>query len=203
MSKYLKPRYKIYRKENSDLFLKNRFIPCFANFENIKKKNTEYLPSHFFFQLKEKQKLKIIYGVLEKQLKIYYNIAKKMSGRIADNLIKILESRLDNIVYRMGIGFTRSDSRQIINHNYILVNNVLVNIPSYLVKIGDIIKVKFNCINKIRVIKSFNMFFKKNNYHNWIFIDFKNFRCYLKRYPDMYELDICVNQNLVLDFYSR
>lgn len=166
MAKYLKPRYKIYRRENLNLFLKNRFALCVTKSEENEeeKKNIEYLPSHFYFQLKEKQRLKIIYGVLENQFKSYYYKSKKMKGKLSDNLIKILESRLDNVVYRMGIGLTRSESRQIVNHGCILVNNISVNIPSYLVRIGDVLTIKEKCKKHKRIIKSFNMFYKNNYY---------------------------------------
>lgn len=201
--KIINSRFKLYRREGINLFLKNRFMKCVINKKIFSDDNVDFLPTFFSLQLKEKQKLKIIYGISETQFKFYYYKSKKISGDLSENLLKILESRLDNIVYRMGIGFTRLDSRQIINHNCISVNKKKCNIPSYLVNIGDLISLNLSCLNYYRIINCFNLFYKNSLFPPWIFIFFNNFSCYLKRYPYLNELDIFVNENLVFDFYSK
>lgn len=201
--KIINSRFKLYRRENINLFLKNRFMRCFIKKKDIDNENSDFLPTLFNLQLKEKQKLKIIYGVSESQFKFYYYKSKKIFGNLSENLLRILESRLDNVVYRMGIGFTRLESRQIINHNCILVNKKKCNIPSFIVNIGDIVSLNSTCLNNYRIINCFKLFYKNFLYPPWIFIYFNNFSCYLKRYPNSNELDINVNEDLVLDFYSK
>lgn len=201
--KIINSKFKLYRRENINLFLKNRFMNCIINKKNINNENFDFLPTLFNLQLKEKQKLKIIYNLSEIQFKYYYYKSKKMSGNLSENLLKILESRLDNIVYRMGIGFTRLESRQIVNHNCILVNKKKCNIPSYIVNVGDLISLNLKYLNHYRIVNCFNLFYKNFLFPPWIFIIFNKFSCYLKRYPNLNELDIFVNEDLVLDFYSK
>lgn len=200
--KFFKTKFKLYRREKVNLFLRNRFIN-FINDQDFEGENIDYLPTHFSDQLKEKQKLKIIYGVSENSFKRYYYKSKKMFGNLSENLLRILELRLDNIVYRMGIGVTRFDSKQLISHNFISINNRPCNISSTILKIGDLVSLNFSSFKKFKIINCFNLFFNNSSFFPWIFIDFNRISCYIKRYPYSFELDISVNENLVLDFYSR
>lgn len=162
MSKYIGPKLKLSRRECSDLFLK-------SNLRNIKDKcNIDRLPGQHYYkksrvsdysiQLREKQKLKRIYGVLEKQFINYYYKSLKCKGNTGDILLKFLERRLDNVVYRMGFSLTRSEARQLVSHKSILVNNKIVNISSYLVNCNDIIKVNDISKNQLRIKHSLEMF---------------------------------------------
>lgn len=164
MSRYLRPRLKLYRREGTNLFLKNRFKffdKKYSTEDNLgSKKVFDKLPTHYSYQLRERQKLKIIYGVLNKQFYTYYLKSKKIGGNLAENILHLLESRLDNVVYRLGFATTRSEARQIVNHKCILVNNKITNIPSKLVNIGDIIKVRDKCKKQIRIINSLDLYKK-------------------------------------------
>ena len=155
MARYLGPKCKLARREGTDLFLKSGVRPLDS------KCKTENAPgqhgirkgrlSDYGVQLREKQKIRRIYGVLEKQFSGYYKEAARMKGATGENLLQLLESRLDNVVYRMGFGSTRAESRQLVTHKSILVNGDIINIPSYQVSPGDVISVRSKAKEQLRI----------------------------------------------------
>ena len=164
--------------------------------------NSRRKVSEYGLQLKEKQKLKFIYGVLEKQFYHYYELAAKMEGQAGNNLIVLLESRLDNVVYRMGLASTRRESRQLVNHGHFLVNGKKVDIPSYRVKVGDVItlrdksksstKFKDNLeITKSRVVPA------------WLDEKRDEFKATVTRMPTVEDLDYEVEAHLIVELYSK
>ena len=165
-----------------------------ANANNRKK------VSEYGMQLKEKQKLKFIYGVLEKQFYHYYEMAVKMEGVAGENLIKILESRLDNVLYRAGLGITRKQTRQIVNHGHVLVNDKKVDIPSYLVKPGDVITIKSK---SAAFLKSVMELIDMACAPAWMTIDKEALKITFDRIPEREELDPEIKEQLVIEYYSK
>ena len=158
--------------------------------------------SEYGLQLREKQKAKFIYGVLEKPFRNYYAKASKMDGMIGQNLMVLLERRLDNVVFRMGFGRTRRETRQIVDHKHILVNGKCVNIPSYLVKTGDVIEVKEKCKSSQRykdVLEST----AGRMVAAWLDVDMENLRGTVKEMPTRDEIDVPVNEVLIVELYSK
>ena len=158
--------------------------------------------SEYGLQLREKQKAKFIYGVLEKPFRNYYAKASKMDGMVGQNLMILLERRLDNVVYRMGFGRTRRETRQIVDHKNILVNGKCVNIPSYLVKAGDVIEVKEKCKSSQRykdVIESTS----GRMVPAWLDVDAENLRGTVNEMPTRDEIDVPVNEMLIVELYSK
>ncbi|QND78511.1 SSU ribosomal protein S4p (S9e) [Candidatus Nasuia deltocephalinicola] len=197
-----KPRFKIYRREKINIFLKNFYISNKSKFlkklrknKNINKKNSFSIPSHYSNQIKEKRKLKIIYGISDKTYNIYYSKSKDMGGDISYNILKILECRLDNIIYRSFFSYTRPQARQMISHKFFLFNNKYLNFSSRILKVGDYIKLN---LNKNLNFFDFNYFYyciNKNLTPEWIFINKNNFSFYLKRYPTKNDLNNYLNIN--------
>ena len=158
--------------------------------------------SEYGLQLREKQKAKFIYGVLEKPFRNYYAKASKMDGMVGANLMILLERRLDNVVFRMGFGRTRRETRQIVDHKNILVNGRCVNIPSYLVKAGDVIEVKEKCKSSQRykdVLESTG----GRMVPAWLDVDQENLRGTVKEMPTRDEIDVPVNEMLIVELYSK
>lgn len=158
--------------------------------------------SEYGLQLREKQKAKFIYGVLEKPFRNYYAKATKMDGMAGENLMILLERRLDNVVYRMGFGRTRRETRQIVDHKHILVNGKCVNIPSYLVKAGDVIEVKEKAKSSQRykdVLEST----AGRMVPAWLDVDQENLRGTVKEMPTRDEIDVPVNEMLIVELYSK
>ncbi|WP_259286508.1 30S ribosomal protein S4 [Candidatus Nasuia deltocephalinicola] len=183
---YRKPNFKFYRREkNHNLFLKNTilnkkfFNKIYKKGNNFNQKSKFFISTHYSNQLKEKRKLKLIYGISDKKYNIYYNKSKNKDGDILNNIINFLELRLDNVVYRMFFGITRYESRQIINHKNIKVNNKILNIPSKILNVGDYIS--FFNINKFKRKIYFNYCVENNLTPNWIFINKTKYSGYLKR----------------------
>lgn len=158
--------------------------------------------SNYALQLKEKQKVKFIYGVLEKQFKLNYDKAERMRGNTGENMLVLLETRLDNIVYRMGIGTTRAMSRQIVNHGHITVNGRYVDIPSYLCKAGDIIAIKANKKDKAMYadIKEGN---NKVVLPAWLSFDNANLQGKVERLPERADIDPSIQEHLIVELYSK
>ncbi len=164
---------------------------------NSRKKVSEY-----GLQLKEKQKLKFIYGVLEKQFYHYYEIASKMEGQAGNNIIVCLESRLDNVVYRMGLALTRRESRQLVNHGHFLVNGKRVDIPSYRIKVGDVITLRDKSKSSVK--------FKSNLEQTssrvvplWLDENKDEFKATVTRMPSIEDLDYEVAPHLIVELYSK
>ena len=158
--------------------------------------------SEYGLQLREKQKAKFIYGVLEKPFRNYYAKASKMEGMVGSNLMILLERRLDNVIFRMGFGRTRRETRQIVDHKHILVNGRCVNIPSYLVKAGDVIEVKEKRKSSQRY-KDVLEVTAGRMVPAWLDVDQENLRGTVKELPTRDEIDVPVNEMLIVELYSK
>ena len=158
--------------------------------------------SEYGMQLREKQKAKFIYGVLEKPFRNYYAKAEKMDGQAGENLLILLERRLDNVVFRMGFGRTRRETRQIVDHKHILVNGKCVNIPSYLVKAGDVIEVKEKAKSSQRY-KAVLEVTSGRLIPAWLDVDQENLRGVVKELPTREEIDVPVDEMLIVELYSK
>ena len=207
MARYLGPKCKLSRREGTDLFLKSGIKPI----ENKCKLNTipgsrvgsrrERL-SDYGRQLREKQKLRRMYGVLEKQFKNYYKKAAKIKGSTGENLLKLLECRLDNMVYRMGFAITRAEARQLVSHKAILVNNSVVNIPSYQVSEDDEISISEKAKGQFRIKNALDIS-GQLGICDWLSVDEKKFSGTVKSIPDREDVLPDINENLVVEFYSK
>ena len=209
MARNLDPKCRQCRREGEKLFLKGE--KCFTDKCAIEKRN--YPPgqhgqrrssrlSDYGVQLREKQKLRRIYGVLEKQFRSYYAEADRRKGVTGENLLQLLESRLDNVVYKMGIGASRTEARQIVRHNSILVNGQRVNIPSYQVAPGDEITVVDTSKNQLR-IKAALEAAEERGFPEWIDVDAKGFKGIFKNKPLRDDLPATINESLVVELYSK
>ena len=158
--------------------------------------------SEYGLQLREKQKAKFIYGVLEKPFRNYYTKAERMNGMTGENLMIFLERRLDNVVFRMGFGRTRRETRQMVDHKNILVNGKCVNIPSYLVKAGDVIEVKEKCKSSQRYKDALEVTAGRL-VPAWLDVDQENLRGTVKEMPSREEIDVPVNEMLIVELYSK
>lgn len=207
MAKYLGPKLKLSRRENVDLFLKSgiRAIESKCKFErapgqhNIRKLRL----SNYGVQLREKQKVKRMYGVLDRQFSNYYNKASRMKGNTGENLLRLLESRLDNVVYRIGLGLTRFEARQLVSHKSILVNNCVVNIASYQVKPNSIIQVRSTSQNQTRIHAALEISDQHRERVPWIEIDSIKLMGLFKRQPERNELPSDIDEHLIVEFYSK
>lgn len=157
--------------------------------------------SNYALQLKEKQKVKFIYGILEKQFKMYYNKAERMRGVTGENMLVLIESRLDNVVYRLGLGSSRAMARQIVNHGHITVNGHVVDIPSYLVKAGDVVAVKSNKQDKVMYadIKEGN----KVVLPAWLSFDNATLTGKVEHLPERADIDPSISEHLIVELYSK
>ena len=158
--------------------------------------------SEYGLQLREKQKAKFIYGVLEKPFHNYYLKADRMKGMTGENLMIILESRLDNVVFRLGLARTRKEARQIVDHKHVLVNGKQINIPSYLVKAGDVIEVKEKCKSSQRY-KDVLEVTGGRMVPAWLDVDQENLKGTVKEFPTRDEIDVPVNEMLIVELYSK
>ena len=158
--------------------------------------------SEYGLQLREKQKAKFIYGVLEKPFRNYYAKAKQMEGMTGVNLMRILESRLDNVIFRMGLARTRKEARQIVDHKHVLVNGKQVNIPSYLVKAGDTIEIKENKKGSQRY-KDILEATGSNMVPEWLDVDAENLKGSVKELPAREAIDVPVDEMLIVELYSK
>ena len=158
--------------------------------------------SEYGLQLREKQKAKFIYGVLEKPFRNYYAKAKQMEGMTGENLMRILESRLDNVIFRMGLARTRKEARQIVDHKHVLVNGKQVNIPSYLVKAGDTIEIKENKKGSQRY-KDILEATGSNMVPEWLDVDAENLKGSVKELPAREAIDVPVDEMLIVVLYSK
>ncbi|MCR5082605.1 MAG: 30S ribosomal protein S4 [Parasporobacterium sp.] len=158
--------------------------------------------SEYGLQLREKQKAKFIYGVLEKPFRNYYEKAKRQKGQTGENLMTMLETRLDNVIFRMGFARTRRESRQVVDHKHVLVNGKCVNIPSYLVKAGDVIEIKENSKSMTR-FKEIMEVTGSRLIPSWLDVDQENFKGTVKELPLRENIDIPVNEVLIVELYSR
>ncbi|ANZ22684.1 30S ribosomal protein S4 [Buchnera aphidicola (Diuraphis noxia)] len=206
MAKYLGPKLKLSRREGTDLFLKSglRAIESKCKLEQPPGQHGIRKPrlSDYAIQLREKQKVRRLYGVLERQFKIYYKLAASSKGNTGANLLQLLESRLDNVVYRMGFGCTRSESRQLINHKSILVNNKVVNIASYQISPNEQVSVRDKSKHQSRIKASLELFEQREK-PIWIDVDSIKMKGVFKRFPERSELSAEINEHLIIELYSK
>lgn len=206
MAKYTNADCKLCRREGAKLFLKGERCstkkcamdrrPVAPGMHGVTRKKA----SEYNVQLREKQKVKRAYGLLEKQFRAYYEEAERLNGVIGENMLALIEKRLDNVVYRMGIGSSRAQSRQVVNHGHITVNGKTVDIPSYQVKPGDVIAVKEN--------KKENALFKelrgaKIVMPKWVEFDTENFTGKILDNPKREDIDLNINEQLIIELYSK
>lgn len=207
MARYLGPTCKLARREGTDLFLKSPVRPLDSKcrIERLPGQSPQARrgrPTVYGTQLREKQKLRRIYGVLEKQFRSYYDEAARLTGSTGENLLALLESRLDNVVYRMGFGVTRSEARQLVSHKSILVNGNIVNIASYQVKAGDEIEVREKSKNQLRITAALEIS-EQIGFPQWTEVDSKAKKGVFKSVPDRSEIFADIDESLVVALYSK
>jgi len=208
LAKYVGSKCRQCRREGTKLFLKGE--KCFGSNCAIEKR--PFPPgqhgqrrgrlSDYAVQLREKQKVRRIYGILEKPFRLYYKAADRRKGSTGENLLQLLESRLDNVVYRMGFGASRSEARQMVRHNAITVNGVKVNIPSYQVKPSDVVAVSEKGKNQLR-IKSALESQQQRGFSEWLDVDTSKMSGVFKSVPERTELPSDINEQLIVELYSK
>ena len=206
MARYLGPKLKLSRREGTDLFLKSgvRPIDSKCKIDNAPGQHgiRRGRLSDYAIQLREKQKVRRIYGVLEKQFRNYYKAADRKKGATGENLLKLLESRLDNVVYRMGYGSTRAESRQLVSHKAVTVNGRIVNIASYQVKADDIVAVAEKSKGLLRIQAALQLAAQRGQV-DWVEVNAEKMEGTFKRLPDREELPAEINENLIVELYSK
>lgn len=206
MARYLGPRCKLSRRERADLSLTSGIRPldskCKLDTAPGQHGARRGRETEHGVQLREKQKVRRIYGILERQFKNYFKKASRLKGSTGENLMKLLERRLDNVVYRMGFGGTRAEARQLVTHCAILVNGKVVNIPSYLLSPGDIVSIRERARTQIR-IQSALAFAQARPSCDWIEVDAGNFTGTFKNPPDRDRLPPDINEQLIVELYSK
>ena len=207
MARYLGPKAKLARREGTDLYLKSarRAIGDKAKFDSRPGQHgrtSGSRTSDFGLQLREKQKVKRMYGVLERQFRRYFAEAERRRGNTGANLLLLLESRLDNVVYRMGFASTRAEARQLVSHKAIEVNGKPVNIPSYLLRASDTVTVREKSRAQLRIKSSLDLA-EANGFPSWVEVEPKNFKGVFKSVPDRAEIASDVNEQLVVELYSK
>ena len=207
MARYLGPKAKLSRREGTDLFLKSARRPIgdkakFDSKPGQHGRTSGTRTSDFGLQLREKQKVKRMYGVLERQFRRYFAEAERRKGNTGENLLTLLESRLDNVVYRMGFGSTRAEARQLVSHKGITVNGEVVNIASYLVKVGDTIAVREKAKKQLRITDAVKLA-EGQGMPNWVSVDASKLEGIFKKTPDRDEYGADIKEALIVELYSR
>ncbi len=207
MARYLGPKCKLSRREGTDLFLKSGVKSLEQKCKlgvppgGVKGERKQRL-SDYGIQLREKQKLRRMYGVLERQFRNYYHKAAGRPGATGENLLKSLERRLDNVVYRMGFACTRAEARQLVSHKGISVNGKVVNVASYQCSAGDVIEIREHAKAQGRVAASLAIA-ASSGFPDWVIVDEKKLVGTLKSIPDRDEILPDINENLVVELYSK
>ncbi|MDE0250409.1 MAG: 30S ribosomal protein S4 [Gammaproteobacteria bacterium] len=206
MARYLGPKCKISRREGTDLFLKSRArsLDSKCKIDKLPGQHGDKRSraSNYGMQLREKQKLRRIYGVLERQFRNYYKKASRLKGSTGENLLKLLECRLDNVAYRMGFGVTRAECRQLVSHKAIEVNGIVVSIPSYQVSPDDVISVREKSRKQLRIQDALNAA-EQIGIPEWVEVDIKKMQGRFKSVPERDELPPDINESLVVELYSK
>jgi len=207
VARYLGPKGKLSRREGTDLFLKSARRPIgdkvkFDSKPGQHGRTSGSRTSDYGLQLREKQKVKRMYGVLEKQFRRYFAEAERRKGNTGANLLTLLESRLDNVVYRMGFGSTRSEARQLVSHKALTVNGNVVNIASYQVKTGDVIAVREKAKKQTRIVEALSLA-DQVGFPSWVSVDAKKMEGTFRSYPERNEIAADVNEALIVELYSR
>ena len=206
MARYLGPKCKLSRREGTDLYLKSGIR------SHESKCKHDILPgqqvarrgrlSDYALQLREKQKVRRLYGVLEKQFKNYYKKAARIKGATGENLLQLLEQRLDNVVYRLGFAATRSEARQLVSHKAVLVNGKVVNIPSCTIRAGDIVSIREKSKKQSRIAQAIEIAAQKGHI-DWVEVDANKMEGSLKRIPERSDLPSEINESLIVELYSK
>ncbi len=208
MAKYIGPKCKLMRREGADLSLKSsrRAVDTKCKIDNPPGMHgagtRKPRQSDYGLQLREKQKLRRIYGILERQFRNYYKEASRLKGSTGENLLQLLEARLDNVVYRMGFGSTRAEARQLVNHKSIMVNGAIVNIPSYVVSPDDVVSVREKSRKQARIAEAMALA-EQIGFPGWVDVDQTKFEGTFKALPDRSELPPDINEQLVVELYSK
>ena len=209
MARYIGPTCKLARREGADLSLKSpaRALDSKCKLEQKPGQHGATLRrgklSDYATQLREKQKVKRIYGLLERQFRNYYKKASNRKGNTGENLLQLLETRLDNVVYRMGFAVTRPSARQLVSHRGVTVNGQVVNLPSYQVKAGDAIALSEKAQKQLRVQESLNVAQTMDLTPSWVEVDQKKFSGVFKAVPDRSDLPADINEALIVELYSK
>lgn len=206
MARYLGPKLKLSRREGTDLFLKSgiRAIDTKCKLENAPGVHGARRGrlSDYGVQLREKQKVRRIYGVLEKQFRNYYKEAARIKGNTGENLLQLLEGRLDNVVYRMGFGATRAEARQLVSHKAVLINGKVVNIPSFKVSASDVVSIREKAKKQDRIKAALEVAAQRE-LPTWIEVDKNKMEGTFKHLPERSELSADINEHLIVELYSK
>lgn len=206
MARYIGPKCKLSRREGVDLGLKSAARPLESkcNLERPPGQHGARRPrlSDYGLQLREKQKLRRIYGVLERQFLGYYKEAARRKGSTGENLLKLLECRLDNVVYRMGFGATRAEARQLVSHRAVLVNGQRINIASYQVNAEDVVAIREKSRTQTRIQYALQLA-QNRGFVDWVDVDVNKMSGIFKRVPDRIDLPADINESLVVELYSK
>ncbi|TVP51956.1 MAG: 30S ribosomal protein S4 [Halomonadaceae bacterium] len=206
MARYIGPTCKLSRREGTDLFLKSGVraldSKCKADTVPGQHGSRRTRISEYGTQLREKQKVRRMYGILEKQFSNYYKEAARLKGSTGENLLQLLESRLDNVAYRMGFGSTRAESRQLVAHKALMVNDQTVNIPSYQVKPGDVVSIREKAKNQLRIKGSLDLAASRSPVA-WVDVDAGKMTGIYRAKPDRIELSSDINESLIVELYSK
>jgi small subunit ribosomal protein S4 len=207
VARYIGPKAKLSRREGTDLFLKSA-RRSLADKCKLDSKPGQHgrtsgaRTSDYGTQLREKQKVKRIYGVLERQFRRYFAEADRRKGNTGETLLQLLESRLDNVVYRMGFGSTRAEARQLVSHKALTVNGNVVNIASYQVKTGDVVAVREKAKKQTRIVEALSLA-EQVGFPSWVSVDAKKMEATFRAYPERNEIAADVNEALIVELYSR
>ena len=206
MARYLGPKLKLSRREGTDLFLKSgvRAIDSKCKIDTAPGQHGARKPrlSDYGSQLREKQKVRRIYGILERQFRNYYKEANRLKGNTGENLLVLLEGRLDNVVYRMGFAATRAEARQLVSHKAIVVNGRVVNIPSFQVSVNDVVAVREKSKKQARIKASLELAEQREK-PTWLVVDSAKMDGVFKRVPERSVLSADINEHLIVELYSK
>jgi len=207
VARYTGPKAKLSRREGTDLFLKSARRGLDSKCKLDSKpgqhgRTSGARTSDFGLQLREKQKVKRMYGILERQFRRYYAEAVRRRGNTGENLLQLLESRLDNVVYRMGFGSTRAEARQLVSHKAIVLNGKTVNIPSAMVKPSDVVAVREGAKKQARIQESVSLA-DQGGLPGWVSVDTSKLEGIFKSVPDRADLSQDINESLIVELYSR
>jgi small subunit ribosomal protein S4 len=206
MARYLGPKLKLSRREGTDLFLKSgvRAIESKCKIDTVPGQHGARRArlSDYAIQLREKQKVRRMYGVLEKQFRNLYKAAARQQGNTGENLLQLLEGRLDNVVYRMGFGATRAEARQLVSHKAIKVNGRVVNIPSFSVSVNDVIAIREKAQKQARIKGALEVAEQREK-SGWVEVDSAKLEGVFKRQPDRSDLSADINEQLIVELYSK
>jgi small subunit ribosomal protein S4 len=207
VARYIGPKAKLSRREGTDLFLKSA-RRSLADKCKLDSKPGQHgrtsgaRTSDYGTQLREKQKVKRIYGVLERQFRRYFAEADRIKGNTGENLLKLLESRLDNVVYRMGFASTRAEARQLVSHKALTLNGVVANIPSMQVKAGDVVAIREKAKKQARIVEALSLA-EQGGMAGWVSVDAKKFEGTFKSMPERSDIAGDINESLIVELYSR